>query len=75
MCGEIDEQTEVGQDLKEHMRVLARVMDLSTGEGIARAACRLNPVVPPIWMPSFATACPAPWPISPARRKTKPSMP
>lgn len=43
MCGEIDEQTEVGQDLKEHMRVLARVMDLSTGEGIAPRGLSAEP--------------------------------
>lgn len=33
MCGEIDDQTEIGQDLKEHMRVLARVMELGSTEG------------------------------------------
>lgn len=35
MCGEIDDQTEIGQDLKEHLRVLARRMDLAAGQGEA----------------------------------------
>jgi len=32
MCGEIDEQVQVGQDLLEHLRVLSRSMELPSGE-------------------------------------------
>lgn len=33
MCGEIDEQAEVGQDLQEHLRVMARMLKLAPGGG------------------------------------------
>lgn len=35
MCGEIDDHVEVGQDLQEHLRILARMMDLRADEGAA----------------------------------------
>ncbi len=39
MCGEIDDQAEIGLDLKEHMRVLARKLALEDGtDTVARPA-------------------------------------
>ncbi|POF34524.1 hypothetical protein [Roseibium marinum] len=32
MCGEIDEQVTVGQDLLEHLRVIGRLLELKPGE-------------------------------------------